>query len=122
MTKEKSITCIICPKGCNIKAWEENGELKLEGFSCKRGKTYATSEYYNPSRLLATTIRISNARIPLIPVKSSEPIPKTKLMEVMDDISKVVVNAPVIMGDVLIENVSETGINIVATRSLEKLP
>lgn len=121
MTKEKLITCIICPKGCNIKAWEENGELKLEGFSCKRGKTYATSEYYNPSRLLATTVKIENARIPLIPVRSENPIPKDMLSQVMDEIAKITVHAPVIMGDIIVENVIQTGINIIATRSLEKI-
>ncbi|MHA1974034.1 MAG: DUF1667 domain-containing protein [Candidatus Hodarchaeales archaeon] len=121
-THEKIITCIVCPRGCKIKVREEEpGKPVMSGYSCKRGKKYATSEYYHPSRLLATTICIKNARIPLIPVRSKEPVPKEKLMEIMDLVATKTVEAPVKMGEVLITNVLDTGVDIVATRSLERI-
>ncbi|MHA1215393.1 MAG: DUF1667 domain-containing protein [Candidatus Hodarchaeales archaeon] len=121
-SSEKLITCIVCPKGCKITVREEEpGKLVMSGYSCKRGKNYATNEFYHPSRLLATTIRIKNARIPLVPVRSKSPVPKELLMDIMDLIASETVEAPVKMGDVLIENILDTGVDIIATRSLDRI-
>ena len=47
MTKE--LTCIICPKGCNIKVeFEKDKVTNIEGNTCKRGYDYAFSEITNP--------------------------------------------------------------------------
>jgi len=119
MTDKKMITCITCPSGCRIEAWEENGELKMTGYSCKRGIKYATSEFYNPSRILATTIRISGARLPLLPVRSIEPVPKGDLFAIMDILATLNVKAPINVGDIILNNVLDTGVDVVATRSLD---
>ena len=119
MSQKQTITCVTCPKGCKIDVWEEQGDLKMTGYSCKRGIKYATSEFYNPSRVLATTVRIIGATLPLLPVRSNEPIPKGKLFLVMDKISDFSIKAPIKMGEIVLPNVLNTGIDIVATRTLE---
>jgi len=53
-----------------------------------------------------------------LPVKTSAPVPKAKIMEVMEAINAVTVNAPVHVGDIIIRNVAETGSDLVSTRSM----
>ena len=51
----------------------------------------------------------------VVPCKSKGALPKEKIMDCMKAIADVEVKAPVKLGDVLIENICDTGINIVAT-------
>ena len=116
----KTITCITCPSGCKIEVVEgEKGELQMTGYSCKRGIKYATSEFYNPSRILATTVRILGAALPLLPVRSKEPVPKGELFAIMDKLATLNIEAPINVGDVILSNVLDTGVDVVATRTLE---
>ncbi|MHA1269831.1 MAG: DUF1667 domain-containing protein [Candidatus Helarchaeota archaeon] len=117
---EKNITCIGCPKGCQIKVTKySNGDLKAEGFSCKKGEEYAIQEYKEPRRILTTTIKVKNGLLPLIPVRSKTPIPKDKLFDCMKYIAGIEVNPPIKMGDILIHNILNLDIDIIASRNLE---
>ncbi|MHA1698089.1 MAG: DUF1667 domain-containing protein [Promethearchaeota archaeon] len=116
---EKLFTCIICPKGCNIKVKRgPDGNLLIEGHSCERGKKYAAEEFIEPKRILTTTVRIRNAKIPLIPVRTSKPVPKARLNDILDLIATVEVDAPKKCGDIIIKNVLNLGADVIATRSL----
>lgn len=118
----KEITCIICPIGCRLMVeYEDDTILDIEGFECKRGKKYASEELLNPVRTLTTTIVVKGGEIPLVSVKTAKPIPKDKLFEVMDAISEIEVDAPIKIGDVLIENVLGPNVDIVATKNVERL-
>ena len=115
MTRE--LTCIICPKGCNIKVEIEEGNItKIEGNTCKRGYDYAYSEVTNPVRTITSTMRLENGK--MLPVKTDKPIPKELIFKCMEEINKKEVKPPVKLGQVLIENVLETGSNIVATKEI----
>ncbi|MBD3229406.1 MAG: DUF1667 domain-containing protein [Candidatus Lokiarchaeota archaeon] len=117
---EKFITCIGCPKGCQITVKKfASGEIEAEDYFCKRGEKYAIQEYKNPTRILTTTVKVEGGQLPLIPVRSSEPIPKGKLIDCMKVIAKKSVKAPIEMGDVLIPNILDLNIDIVASRNLE---
>ena len=37
--KKMELTCVVCPNGCLLTVWEENGETKVEGAACKNGQT-----------------------------------------------------------------------------------
>lgn len=111
----RDLTCIICPKGCNIKVEIEEGKVKkIEGNTCKRGYDYAYSEVTNPVRTITSTIKLENGKI--ISVKTDKPIPKGLIFKCMEEINKATVKAPVKIGDILIENILDTGSNIVATK------
>ena len=113
---EKELTCIICPQGCNIKVSIENGVVtKIDGNTCKRGYDYAFSEVTNPVRTITSTIKLENGGI--IPVKTDKPIPKELIFKCMEETNKKVVKLPIKTGDILIENILETGSNIIATKS-----
>ena len=114
----KEIRCIVCPTGCLVHVENINGELIIEGHSCKRGEEYAREEFIAPKRILTTTMQVENGFLPLIPVRSDRPIPKDRLRDTLKIIAQTVAEAPIKMGDILIENVLGLEINIIASRDL----
>lgn len=110
------IICITCPKGCHLQVDEENG-FRVTGNSCPRGEVYGRNELQNPVRVLTSTVRLTGACTPRLSVKSSAPLPKGKIFDVMRLLDGVTVSAPVQRGQVLLENVLGTGTDIVATKA-----
>ena len=119
---EKDITCIICPLGCRISVTYTHGTIhEIEGCQCKKGNEYAIGELLYPVRTLTSTINVANGTIPLVSIKTARPKPKEQLFEVMDAISEIEVRAPIQIGDVLIEDVLELDVDIVATKNVKKI-
>ena len=118
----KVIRCIVCPTGCAIQAVDNGkGDVTFEGYTCKRGLEYAEQEYYEPKRILTTTMRVENGFLPLIPVRTNTPILKDKLKDVLKEIAKIKVQPPIKMGDILIGNVLSLDANIIASRDITKV-
>ena len=115
--KTRELTCIICPKGCSLKAeLGDGGEvLSVSGNTCKRGAEYAVAECTNPMRTVTSTMRCSDGSV--VPVKTSVPIPKSDIYECMKLINKGVAKLPVHIGDIVIPDVF--GSNIVITANKE---
>ena len=119
MTAEKKITCIVCPIGCKILVRTDGTHFEvLEGNKCKKGIEYARNEALDPRRMLTTSVLVENGEWPLVSIKSSKPITKEKLFSVLKEIKKTRVKAPVKSGQVIIKNVCDTGIDIVATKTI----
>lgn len=117
----KVIRCIVCPTGCSIKViGKDDKEVSFEGYTCNRGLEYAEQEFREPKRILTTTMKVENGALPLIPVRTNKPLLKDKLNEALEIIAQSQVQAPIKMGDILIENILDLGINIIASRNLEK--
>ncbi|MGI6004039.1 MAG: DUF1667 domain-containing protein [Christensenellales bacterium] len=114
---ETAYTCIVCPVSCRISVREEGGELTISGSTCKRGEDFARNEHVNPMRILTSTVKLEGGRFPRLPVISRGEIPKAKLRECLNEVYRITASAPVKCGDVLIENVCGTGVDIVASRS-----
>lgn len=112
------IICITCPKGCHLQVDEANG-FQVTGNACPRGEAYGRNELQNPVRVLTSTVRLTGARTPRLPVKSSAPLPKGKIFDVMRLLDGVSVAAPVARGQAVLENVLGTGVDIVATKAFE---
>jgi len=120
--KEKELICILCPLGCKMQVSEkpdQPGELTIRNIQCRKGKEYAVEEYKNPTRTLTSTVAIHNTVLPRLPVKTSKALPKELVYRAMEEINKVELDGPVRMGDVIIKDLLGTGIDVVATRSLE---
>ena len=111
----KEIICITCPKGCHLKVDEET--FAVTGNSCPRGAVYGANELRNPVRVVTSTV-IAEGSVRRLPVKTDRPIPKDKMFQVMDEIARVRVKAPVAVGQILIPNVAGTDGNVVATKAL----
>lgn len=113
---KKNLVCVSCPLGCSIEVEIENGEvISVTGNTCKRGDAYARSEVTNPVRSLTSTVKVNGGVHPVVPVKSSAPVPKDKMFDCMKEINAVTVKAPVKIGDTVIKNVCNLGVDIVAT-------
>ena len=54
-----------------------------------------------------------------MPVKTSKPIKKDLMFEIMDKINSKLVYAPIKIGDVLIENVDGDNTDIIATKNID---
>lgn len=116
MTRE--LTCIGCPMGCPITVETENGEVvSITGYTCNIGKNYAQNEVTAPKRTVTTTALTAEGRP--ISCKTAENIPKEKIFEAVEQIKTAPVTLPVNVGDVLLENVAGTGVNVVATMKAE---
>ena len=115
------MTCIVCPRGCAITAEVEDGEvIDVYGNGCMKGMIYAQREAVNPVRTLTSTVAVINGVHPRVSVKTEREIPKDKMMECAQALKGVEVEAPVEIGDVILENVGGTRINIVATMHVER--
>lgn len=122
MRNVKNLTCIQCPLGCNLNVTLAQGRvISITGNSCKRGAEYARQESTAPRRTLTGTISISDSALKLLPVVSASPLPKDKLFDCMKLLQNISIAAPVKMGEVVLPNIGGLGINILASRSVDKL-
>lgn len=124
MTTEKKIICITCPQGCTItvKGDAEKGTIEsVEGFTCKRGKTYAENEFIHPLRILTSSVKVTDADTPLVPVRTRTAIPKELLFRGMEEIRKLTVKGTVNCGDVIVSDFLGTGVDLIASGSAQAL-
>ena len=122
MRKEEMI-CIICPLSCHLEVeLDDQGNVgEVTGNSCPRGDTYARKELTNPTRMLTSTVSIKGAMYDRLPVITSNDIPKGKMFDVMKAIAEVEVSAPIKVKDVIVKDVCGLGVDIVASRSMDKV-
>ena len=119
---EEEITCIVCPIGCKILVKKDGSNVEiLDGNRCKRGVEYARSEALDPRRMLTSSVLVKGGIWPLVSVKSSKPIPKEKVFSVLEQIKKINIKAPVTSGQIVLKNVAQTGIDIIATKAVKKM-
>jgi CxxC motif-containing protein len=119
---EKKITCIVCPIGCKISIKTDGTQFEVkDGNKCNKGIEYARNETLDPRRILTTLILVKGGEWPLVSVKSTQSIPKDRLFPILKEIKQIIIDAPVISGQIIIKNVLNTGIDIVATKTIKVL-
>ncbi len=118
MRNVQQLICITCPKGCVTKVWKENGDIKIEGKICKKGTAYIKQEYIEPKRVLTSTVAVEKGTAKRLPVRTREAIPKKRLFSAMTELSHVRVKPPITIGEVVFANISETGVDVVASDDL----
>lgn len=116
----KEYTCIICPNGCEIEATLEGTNiLEIEGASCNKGKEYVQQELINPQRNIATSVLIEGGHLPLASVRLTKVIPKNRIFDVMREIKKVKLVAPVKINQVVIKNILNLDSDVIITKSVD---
>ena len=113
----RDLICIVCPKGCHIHVDDQGN---ITGNSCPRGYKYASDEITCPKRTLTSTVKIISTEMCRLPVATDGDIPKAKMFEIMQELAKIEVKAPIKLHDIIIKDVLGTGINVIATRSVPK--
>ena len=118
---KKEMICIGCPMGCYLTVeYTQKTVQKIKGNRCKIGLEYAEKESFNPERTLTTTVRIKNGHLPLLSVRTNKPIPKKLIFKAMNLLAKVEIEAPIKIGEKIIENLFNTKASIVATKNIQK--
>ena len=117
----RDLICIQCPKGCGLSAEIKNGKVSaVSGNRCPRGAAYAKQEIEAPMRVLTSSVLAEGLELKMLPVKTSGPIPKNKIMEAMSKIKKIKVTRPVASGETLVSGFMGLNVNLVASRSAKK--
>lgn len=114
----KDLVCIVCPRGCTLKIEEKDGEILVSGNFCKRGEAFAKNEMTNPMRTICSTVATSFPEAPVLPVRVSADIPKSRIFDVMNEINSVTVTKRLRRGDIVIKDVLGLGVDIIATSDL----
>ncbi len=113
----KELICIVCPKGCHLKVDEENN-YAVSGNDCPRGEEYGKKELTAPTRVITSTVKVRGGLYSRCPVKTAAPIPKGLIFEAMKLLDNIEIQAPVRVGDVVVEDICGTGVPFVAARNL----
>ena len=117
--------CTTCPSECLLTVEVEReadgvAEVRsVAGNSCPRGDKFAHQELICPMRVLTTTVAVSGGDEALLPVRTAEAIPLAIHAQAMALIRGLVVNAPIRMGDVVLPNLLNTGIDLIASMDID---
>ncbi len=116
---KRTVICTVCPKGCTIEVKIDSGGniADISGYTCERGKKYAVSEISDPRRILTTTVRCGEE---MLSIKSSAPVRKDKLLELMKIIGENKTTPPVKIGDVVIVDIDGEGTDMIATKNVSE--
>lgn len=118
--KIKELTCINCPLGCALTVTLDGEKvIKVEGNTCPKGKTYGEKEVTNPTRILTSSVEVIGGKLPVVSVKTASDIPKNKIRECAAGLKNITVQAPVKIGDIILENIGGTGVALIATKNVE---
>ena len=114
----ENIICILCPNGCSLSIEKVGEQWDIKGNKCSKGREFAISEIKNPRRSVCSTIKTTFKKVPRLPVKTNGEVPLIDIFNIMAEINSKSLGNPVHSGDVVIENVCNTGVNVVATSDL----
>ncbi len=113
----RTLTCIICPRGCRLTVDTGSNPIKVTGNSCPKGAKYGADECTHPTRTVTGIVRVADKEDTMVSVKTAEPIPKENIFDVMSVINSASVTSPVRIGDVIVKDVY--GTDIIATKNID---
>jgi CxxC motif-containing protein len=117
--KTSKMICITCPVGCTLEVTHDGSTItRLVGNSCKKGIGYAQTELTDPRRMVASTVRVQGGLHPLLPVYTATPIPKPLIFDLLSELRRIELKAPVHLGQVVLRNALGTGIDVIASRDM----
>jgi CxxC motif-containing protein len=119
--EKRHFVCVVCPIGCEIDVVHDGEKIiSMEGNKCEKSEEFVSQELIEPMRILTTTIRIEGARWAVIPVRSDKAVPKRLFPRIMKQLRRIRLQAPVIILNVVVKDVLNTGANIIATRTMPR--
>jgi CxxC motif-containing protein len=121
MEETTKMICITCPVGCRLEVIHDGPNvIKVTGNGCKKGIDFAVTELRDPRRMFATTVKVKGGIHPLVPVYTEKPVPKGLIFDIVKELRRIELEAPVHIGQVVLKDALGTGINIIASRDLPK--
>lgn len=126
VTETLQFNCTTCPSECllTVEVERDADDVVVEvrsvtGNSCPRGDKSAHQELTCPMRVLTTTVAVSGGDEALLPVRTAEAIPLALHTQAMDLIRGLIIDAPIHMGDVVLEDLLNTGIDLIASMDID---
>jgi len=113
------LTCILCPLGCELEVRRPERGLDVKGHQCEKGIDFAIEEVLYPKRNLATSVPVKGSETRLVSIRLSDRVPREMIFPVLKEIAKLRPEAPVKRGQVLIADVLGTGVDVIATRTVD---
>ncbi|MBN2088524.1 DUF1667 domain-containing protein [candidate division KSB1 bacterium] len=114
-----TLTCIMCPIGCELQVMVLDEKMEITGNKCEKGKEFAVEEVLHPKRNLATSLPIQGRDHHTLSVRLDQRVPRDQLFQILEEIAKLRPVPPILRGEVLIENILNTGSNVIATRTVK---
>lgn len=109
--KSYKTNCIMCPLGCELSVKLDGDKiLSVAGNGCHRGIKYIETEHTSPVRNISTLIKVGEG---VVPVKSSLPVPKGKIDDILREISKINLKEMPKFGTIVIKNILNLNVDIV---------
>ena len=122
MTETRELICIGCPMGCPMTVTLDSGVVTcVSGNTCKRGDDYARREVIAPMRMLTTTVPVTGGERAMVPVKTLGEVPKALLIDCARALCAVKLSAPIKAGDVVVQNILDTGVDVIAVKDVDAL-
>ena len=121
---ERKLVCISCPLGCRLTVtWENEEDITVTGNRCANGESYAREEILAPKRVVTATVAVTvdaAASLPRrLPVKTSAPLLKEHIPGLLNRLYTMEVEPPLRLGEVILEDIAGTGVDLVTTRSVK---
>lgn len=117
--ESRELICIGCPLGCPLTVEMKGTEVvSVTGNTCPNGDRYARKEVTDPRRTVTSTVRVLGGILPVVSVKTAQDIPKNKIFDCMQELATIRVKAPVQEGDVIVSNIADTGVSVIATKEI----
>ena len=119
---KREIICLSCPIGCRLVVergdHEDSDAIQVSGNQCNRGEIYGREEMLAPSRMVTATVASDSRLIRRVPVKTTGPLLKGLIPQLLEGLRTKTVQVPAKCGDTLISNFCDSGIDVVLTRSI----
>lgn len=112
------MVCVVCPNGCRLKVDNSAEGVKVAGAKCKRGEAFAQTELANPMRSVTSSVKTTVKNYPVVSVRTDGEIPKSKIFDLIKELSEFTLDKKVPIGTILIKNVLNTGINVITTTEM----
>ena len=117
----RRLTCIVCPKGCDIDVEVLGDGFETRGNQCVRGREYAISEMTNPKRSITSTVKTIFKEVPRLPVRTDVEIELKDIFPIMKELNTVKLDHAIHSGEIVVSNILGTGANIIATSDIYEL-
>lgn len=115
----KEFICISCPMGCHLSVDDtDKNNIIVTGNTCPRGKIYGINEVTRPKRMVTSSVKVINGIDLVVSVKTKEAIDKNLIFDVLNELKNIQVKAPVKIGDIIIKNVLNSGVDVIASRNV----
>ncbi len=114
-----TLTCIMCPIGCELQIIIPDEKMEVTGNKCEKGKEFAFEEVLHPKRNLATSVPIQGSDHHTLSVRLDQRVPRDMIFLILNEITRLRPVPPIVRGQILIENILGTGSNVIATRTVK---